>query len=334
MQACAPARHSVRRIATSVIMCVSLLGGCAQGQFSTQTTRIGADDGTDTCRRYLVALDAQGDYFGADILRGAAVGAALGGLTGLLAGQNLKSTLIGAGAGAVLGGGAGYWSSLQQQSQDRAVLASQMTSDLQRENGEIGRAQFAFDALVDCRFHQGQTIQADYLAHRIDRPAAVAQMAQVKQRAEHDLEVAHRLNDQIAGRSQQFEVAADKIQPGAGAPLASPPPQRQAVVRRASPLKLQPNPNSPDVGKVAAREPVQVGTNRGGYALVQTSNGTRGYAAVDIFQGATVPPVTSAAQPNSDVRTLAGSNAARRDDFAQSVAVSEQATRSGFELVG
>jgi hypothetical protein len=325
---------SVWRHIVSASVCLGLLGGCAQGPLSTQTSRIGADDGTDSCRRYLVALDAQGDYFGADILKGAAIGAAVGGLTGLLAGKNLRSTLIGAGAGAIVGGAAGYWSALQQQSQDRAVLVSQVTSDLQRENGEIGRAQFAFDALVDCRFREAQTIQANYAAHRIDRPAAVAQMAQVKQRAAHDLEVAHRLNDQIAGRGQQFEVAAENVQPGAGAALSSPPPQRQAVVRRAAPLKLQPNPNSPDVGKVAAREAVQVGASRGGYAVVQTTAGTRGYAAVDIFQGGPAVAPVQVALASTDVRTLAGSNAARRDDFAQSVAVSEQASRSGFELVG
>ena len=46
-----------------------------------------------------------------------------------------------------------------------------------------------------------------------------------------------------------------------------------------------------------------------------------------ISVASTTPVATS-----GDVRTLAGSNAARRDDFAQSVAVTEKAEASGFEL--
>jgi hypothetical protein len=325
----------VARLALTVVVSASLLGGCAQGALSTQSSRIGSDDGSDSCRRNLVALDSMGDYFGADILKGAAIGAAAGGLSGALFGGNLKGALIGAGAGALLGGTVGYWSALQQQSQDQAVLSAQVRGDIERENSQIDRTQAAFDALMDCRFRQAQLIQSDYLAHRIDRPTAVAQMARVKQMAENDLQVARRINGEIASRGGQFEVAADNLQPVAGTSAATAKPgapaTRTVVVRRAAPLKLHPDPTAPDVGMLQPRDTVQVGSTRSGFAVVQTKTGTRGYAAVDTFQGA-APPTTQPA--SGDIRTLAGSNASRRDDFAQSVAVTEHAVSSGFELVG
>ena len=71
--------------------------------------------------------------------------------------------------------------------------------------------------------------------------------------------------------------------------------------------------------------------------LVQTASGQQGYVSATDLQGAggrrsiSVPSSATAAEA-SDVRTLAGSNAARRDDFAQSVAVTEKAQATGFEL--
>ncbi|HEY0419754.1 MAG TPA: YMGG-like glycine zipper-containing protein, partial [Acetobacteraceae bacterium] len=131
------------RLAMSLLVSASLLSGCGQGAFSTQSARVGPDDGTDVCRPQLVALDSTGDFFGADILKGAAMGALAGGLAGGLIGGNWRSAAIGAGVGGVLGGAAGYWGALQQQSQDQAVLFSQVRNDIDRENLQIDRTQFA-----------------------------------------------------------------------------------------------------------------------------------------------------------------------------------------------
>lgn len=320
------------RLALVCVVSASLLGSCAQGSLSTQTSRIGPDDGTDSCRRYLVALDSMGDYFGADILKGAAIGAVGGALAGGLLGGDTKGALTGAGTGALLGGAAAYWTALQQQSQDQAVLTTQVRDDITRENGQIDSTQLAFDALMDCRFRQAQAIQADYAAHRTDRPAAVAQMATVKQRAELDLTVARRIDGQITGRAQQFEVAADKLQPAPAAPKASVVPvTRSAVVRHATPLKLNPDPGAPDIGALQPRQSVQLTASRNGYAMVETPLGQRGYALLDAFKGSPPPPPSG---DSGDVRTLAGSNAARRDGFTQSVSVTDQAVSSGFELAG
>ncbi len=84
-------------------------------------------------------------------------------------------------------------------------------------------------------------------------------------------------------------------------------------------------------------EQVTVSPGRNGYALVETQSGARGYVSASDLQGAggsrSIGVTTSTpAAAASDVRTLAGSNAARRDDFAQSVAVTEKAEATGFEL--
>src|ERR1700761_2648531 len=73
-----------RSVSTFAI--AGLLCSCAPGAFTTQAQRIGPDDGTDACRPQLVALDSTGDFFGAAILQGTAIGAGTGALAGGLIG--------------------------------------------------------------------------------------------------------------------------------------------------------------------------------------------------------------------------------------------------------
>jgi hypothetical protein len=178
------------------------------------------------------------------------------------------------------------------------------------------------------------TIRADYRAGRIDRATASAAMALVKQRAQRDLALAQQINQQIAGRAEQFEIAADRVAPGTKQAVATPPPPRPARLRQPTTLKLRPDATAPDIGTLQANDSVTVTGTRAGYAAVQTSNGQRGYAPVAAFQGRlpTEAGATAASGGSGELRTLAGSNAARRDDFAQSVAVSQQAAATGFEL--
>jgi hypothetical protein len=336
-------RRGVTVVAVSGLLC-----GCAPGAMTTQSQRIGPDDGTDSCRPQLVALDSTGNFFGAAILQGAAIGAGTGalagGLIGGLATGNWRGAAFGALAGGVTGGVVGgttaYWSALQQQRMDQASLYSRVSLDLERENAQIDKTQLAFDALVDCRYRQAQAINADYAARRIDRATAEAAMAVVRQRAARDLQVAKLVNQQIQDRGQQFGVAAGNIDPAAGAAIAAAqvPPQ-PAVVRTAAVVKLRPDPGAPSIAQLQPREQVTVTSGRNGYALVQTASGQQGYVSATDLQGAggrrsiSLAPAAAAAT-SSDVRTLAGSNAARRDDFAQSVAVTEKAQASGFELAG
>ncbi len=328
------------RTAMSLLVSAAMLTGCAPGQFSTQASRIGPDNGTDSCRPYLVALDSTGNYFGADILTGAAAGAAGGAALGAIFGQNLRSALIGAAAGAAAGAATGYWMALQKQSQDEAVLASRVSSDISRDNVQIDRTQEAFNQLTDCRVRQANAIRTDYQAGRIDRPTAVARLEVVKQRAMHDAEVGQRIEGKIQDRSAQFQDAADHLSPGTSAAIAAadrPPSSQPATLRQAAPLTMRPDASAPAFASLPPGGAVTVTGASGGYALVQTPNGERGYTPFSDLSGPGANPnAQSPPQVNGggEVRTLAGSNAARRDQFAESVSVASHNAANGFDLSG
>ena len=322
------------RLLVSSIACVSLLTtSCAPGgALSTREQRIGFDTGTDSCRAQLVALDSTGNFFGESIIKGAATGALAGALIGGLAGGDWRGALIGAGAGLATGAAVGYWQALQQQRRDQAGMLAQVQSDLSRENVQIDRTQIAFDQLMDCRFRQAQAINADYRSHIIDRSQAEAHMAAVRQLAQHDVALAKQINAKIQQRGQQFEVAAENLTPESRAEIArlKTPQTQSTMVRQTTALRLQPSSAAPSVTQISAQQRVTISGTRGGYAVAETDSGQKGYIPLEDLQSA------PSAGSKSQVQTLAGSNAARRDDFAQSVSVADQAVASGsgFQLAG
>ena len=334
-------REGASALAIAGVLCASL-DGCGAGGlgFSTQASRIGPDDGTDSCRRELVALDSTGNFFAEDIVKGAALGALGGALIGGLSSRNWRGALIGAGTGVAVGAAAGYWTALQQQGRDQASLVNRIRYDLARENAEIDRSQAAFDALADCRFHQAEAIRTAYAAGQIPKEVAVAQMGQVRARGQRDFQLAHYINGQIAERSAQFEVAADNLSPGTKAAVeaARSARPREAVVRGATAVTLRPNSSSPSVARLQPRESVRLVATRGDYAVVETGGGDRGYAPLAALETSGGGPVTAeprfgaASEGGDSVRTLASSNAARKDDLARDVAIKEQAAAQQFEL--
>jgi hypothetical protein len=340
------------RSGVAVVAAVSLvLSGCAQGGL-TRESRIGSNDGTDSCYPQAAALDSTGNFFAQDILTGAVIGALGGAVLSAAAGGNAKQIAIGTVAGAAVGGAAGYWGALQQQSHDQRQVTAQVQADLYKEGVQIDKTQVAFNQLMDCRYAQAARIRADLAAGRIDRAAAQAAMATVRARTQQDIALAKQIDGQINDRGGQFNYAVDNIQPGTVAqvtPVSTAPP-RPLVTRRPAPLKLRPDPSSPDVAMLPARASLTAEHARGNYALVQTSTGVEGYVASADLQGSVPPPpaprgtrtvqtasASSGAQPppvsrNDDVKTLAGSNAARRDTFAETVAVNDKNAQSSFEL--
>lgn len=210
-----------------------ILPGC-----STQGQRIGSDDGSDVCRRELVALDSTGDYFAEDIVKGALIGGVAGGAIGVLAGKSSKDALIGALAGATAGAAAGYLKARQDQAQDQASLYLSVSNDIRRENASIDKTQLAFNQLLDCRQRSADRIKADLRSGRITRPMAEVQIEDVRRRRVNDLSVAHTINQRIQDRASNFEIAANQVAP---APVAGRPPQpiRPATSAQASTAPLQ-----------------------------------------------------------------------------------------------
>ncbi|WP_337875064.1 hypothetical protein [Elioraea sp.] len=324
------------RQGVSAVVVVALLGGCV----TTQEQRIGAADPADTCRPYVVALDSTGNFFAEDIIKGALIGAVGGAvLGGLFGGGRGSAIAIGAATGAVAGAATGYIYALQQQSRDQAVLASRVSSDLAKENAEIDRAQQAFDQLSDCRFRQAEAVRSDYAAGRIQRPEAEARLAQIRGWWNRDLALARQINEKMATRGAEFETAAETLSPGAKDMIAqqkAPMPPRRATTTRQTPVLLRPDPAAPQIMALGPRERVTVARTQGDYALVETSTGQRGYTPASTLRVEGREPTRAVAQPapaaGDDVRSLAATNVAKRDNFAASVEVAQAATGSGFEL--
>jgi hypothetical protein len=225
--------RTANKFCTFAALATLLLPGC-----TTQQQRIGSDDGSDVCRRELVALDSTGDYFAEDIVKGALIGAVGGGAIGALAGGSSKDALIGALAGATAGAAAGYLKARQDQAKDQASLYTSVANDIRRENASIDKTQLAFNQLLDCRQRSAERIKADFRAGRITRPMAEAAMADVRRRRENDLAVARTISQRIEDRTSNFEIAANQVAP-APAPGRPPQPIRPATTTQASTAPLQ-----------------------------------------------------------------------------------------------
>ena len=321
--------------------CLTIAGVLLAGCVTTREQRIGADDGTDPCRQYVVALDSTGNFFAEDIIRGAAVGAVGGGLIGGITTGRWQGALAGAAIGAVVGGAGGYLAALQRQSQDQAVLYRNVRSDMERENLEIDRSQAAFNQLLDCRYNSAQRIRTAYRQGRLDRATAQAQLREVQARMRNDVALAQTISERIRTRGAEFDTALDALQPGAreaavGARISQPVPARP--LSASIDLKLRPDPRSPSVGALVTRENVQVRPATAGYVLVEAPGGLRGYAPASQFSASGVNLRAASASPppanaGEEPRRLAAANIARREYFQQSVEHAQQvAAGPGFEL--
>jgi hypothetical protein len=344
--------HLTRHSAVSLLALSLVLPGCAPGggmgslgsgvDSFTQAGRLGPNDGSDSCYAEAQVLDNTGNFFTQDILTGAAVGAVGGGLIGGLASGSWKGALIGAAVGAVAGGAGGYWEALQKQDANNGAQEEQtVEGNLTTENNQISASQEAFNNDMDCRFQQAQTIRDQYASGALTHDQAVAQMANVKQWAARDVQLAQEIDNNIASRGAQFDTAVSNLSDGQQAPGALPQTTiaQPAAIRRTTPLYLRPDDSAPVVTTVARRDAVTVTGERDGYALVQTSDGTRGFApAAAIGKPGSLRPAhiqtASLSTGGTPVQQLDGSNAASRDSFAQSVSVSQSAVSNGFQLAG
>lgn len=323
--------------AAATLTAAVVLAGCV----TTQAGRIGYDDGTDPCRPQLVALDSTGDFFGEDILAGAAIGAATGALVGGLASGRWQGALIGAAVGGLAGGATGYYAAVQRQARDQFAVSMQIAHDLSRENAQLDRTQVAFNQLMDCRFRSAENVRMALRMGRISRPMAEAQMSAIRGQTERDIALARSISGRIGTRGAQFDTAVDGVVPGGKAVVVADARMRsravQATARRPVPVTLTPSSSSVTVAQINPRDVVTVRPAEGGFALVETSSGQRGYAPAEAFQpatrGAMPAAAPAAAEQPGDVRSLAATNLTRRENFNESVGNAERLARSGgFEL--
>jgi len=250
-----------RSATAALAICGLVAAGC-----TTQAQRIGADDGSDACRAYKVALDSTGDFFAEDMVKGAAVGALGGALMGGLISGNWKGAVVGAAVGAAAGAAAGYYQHVQQQNQDQAVLYNTVLSDLEKENAQIDKAQLAFNQLVACRNNEANKVRADLKAGTISRPAAEARMATLRSQYQGDIQLARLVNENMTKRGANFEFANEQINAGTTTKTAEAAPAETTTVKKAAPKPAahKPPANTPQ-GKVAEATASNQ-SKRGGYS--------------------------------------------------------------------
>jgi hypothetical protein len=319
--------------ATALFTATVMLAGCV----TTQAGRIGSDDGRDVCRQYLVALDSTGNYYGEDILQGAATGAIVGAIAGGLATRNWRGAAIGAGVGLASGAAAGYYNALQRQAANQSALFAQMSSDLSRENAQLDRTQVAFDQLTDCRMRTAKAVRDDVASGRVSRDVGRAQLAEIRARFQGDIQVAQRINQSIGRRGQQFDVAIEQAVPGGKSGMQARPSQSARLApRRAVAVVVRPDANSTEIAQINAREVVTTRPGPAGYVQVETASGLRGYAQASAFPNAPREQRQAAGRgPGGDVRTLAATNISSRENFSASVSNAERlVTSGGFEVAG
>lgn len=334
-------RSSLRRPVASITAAV-MLAGCV----STQAGRIGTDDGRDACRAYVVQLDSTGDFYGEDILRGAAVGAGAGAIAGgLLAAATgrrgsdiLAGAAIGALAGGVIGGTAGYIQARQRQSQDQGALVQAVGGDLQNENRQLAATQVAFNQLVDCRVNAASGIRTAVQSGRMSRDQGLALMSYQRDLMRRDVALAQQINQKIGTRGAEFDTAIETISPGVKGTVQA----RRAVTARpttarvSAPIRIRPDAGAAEIGKLDRNQAVTVTPAEGNFARVETSSGVVGYvpaSAVGV-RGLGTPEATVGGRgQDGEFRQLAASNIARRDNFSESVENADRlAQGQGFEL--
>ena len=323
-----PKAKSAAQRVTSIFAAAIILAGC-----TTQVGRIGVDDGRDSCRTQLIQLDSTGNFFGEDILQGAAIGAVGGALIGGLATGRWQGALIGAAVGGAGGAAVGYYAAVQRQARDQAGVSAQVASDLAKENASLDRTQIAFDQLMDCRLRGAQAVREQVRRGQLDRNTATAQLAETRQRVTGDLQLANLIGGRIASRGTQFDAAIDQVVPGGkgAVQMAGSPPPVRVPVRRAVTVTFSPQPNSAPIASIQQRDLVSVRPGPAGFARVETSSGVRGYVPADAVQASRA--AVQLPSEGGDVRSLAATNISRRENFTASVGSAERlAQAGGFEL--
>lgn len=333
-------RSSLRRPVASITAAI-MLAGC-----STQMGRIGADDGRDACRAYVVQLDSTGNFYGEDIVRGAAIGAGTGALAGgLLAAATgrrgsdiLAGAAIGAVAGGVIGGTAGYIQARQRQAQNQGALVQAVGGDLANENRQLDATQLAFNQLVDCRVNAANQIRAGVRAGRIGRDQGMALMTYQRDMMRRDVALAQTINQKIGTRGAEFDSAIETISPGTKGQVQA----RRAVratpttARVSAPIRIRPDAGAAEIGQLSRNETVTVSPAQGNFARVETSSGVVGYVPANSVgvRGLGSPEAGIGGRgQDGEFRQLAASNIARRDNFSESVATADRlAQGQGFEL--
>lgn len=197
----------------------------------------------------------------------------------------------------------------------RAEIEPQLVFD----NVATERLQIAFDALLHCRATEMSRLRTG--------PAGdPRRMAFAEGALRRDVAHAAQLRQMLDGRGVRLDAAVERVSPGSRAAVASAlasPVVPQAVAAAPIVLRVRPDLTSPIVARLPAGARAVLRPEANGFALADAGPQARGYALTAAFT--VVPEVRLGGDP---LWSLAATNVARRQAFAQDVALAE---RSGVE---
>jgi outer membrane lipoprotein SlyB len=153
-----------------------LISGCAS---MGKEERIGKNDSSDPCFASLDRLDNVAIYYKdqrmKDIATGAAIGGAVGVLSGLAIGGNDTAMIVGGITGALAGGFAAdaYWKNKMQKAHNQMNVAMMaVESDLRQDVARLSTIDTELAALLRCRLNQRDMIRKNYAEKKITQQQA------------------------------------------------------------------------------------------------------------------------------------------------------------------
>lgn len=181
-----------------------------------------------------------------------------------------------------------------------------------------------------------QVIRQDVCSDRITLQTGHLMIGELHRRAQRNITIALRINKKIGTRGAEFDTVIEAVSPGVKQEVAAHAAAPAVPLRPRAPvaLRLRPEPTAPEIGRIAANEPVTVKPATGNFALVETATGLRGYAPAASSPGRR-PTTTNAVGITGDggSHELAATNIAWRDNLTDSVSDAERTMQGqGFEL--
>ena len=225
--------HRARLAFRLALSCSLVIAGTAACQ-NGGTMFSGRADASDACGREHVTFAESKSFYLQQVAQGALLGTLGGAALGALAasashGDVGRGAAIGAGAGLVAGGTAGYFNARRQQAADQAGLANSIYGDISKASQEMDRATTTFVAVRNCRFAEANRIKGAFRQGALGRDQAAAQLGDQKRRFDDELALARQYGAKMTEQDQQFRFAADSL-------VKQDPAAQQALATRAAQL--------------------------------------------------------------------------------------------------
>lgn len=284
---------------------------------------------SDSCGAQRQDLESYGNYFAQNMVVGAATGAAAATPIGVVTHQSVSTTVAMAAAAATIGAAGGYWKSVSEKNANMDARRNLVQTDVQAENQKVDGAQQAFNRLLDCRRKQAADLRADVSAGRVSQADGVKQMSDIRARYTDDVEIARRINANMADHAANLEYANEQLKPQPYVTTHSTViyANQSNTAAQVSTLKAQTTVSGAAIDKNWIK--VTLSGGRTGY--VQTSDvELQAERLVKEKKTRQAPPASAKGDP---VAEGVFTNLSKRADFDDSVQVAS-ANSSGFELSG